>query len=891
MARTRSRNPRPARWQPRVAVVMLLVTSVPLVGVVAATYSYVRRTEDLERVSSVTQRHADRIAQLSRVDAALLDEKYWSAVRVVFRSFGLSDERAKQLIGIDIPGRMATRHSATDETLANAGGVDALVEELERVRGQDLDVAGTLAAYGQVQSMIAAPLSQEISGLVASAGGLEGEAIPRTVAALESALQLRSLETVEVETYFASLFAVRGAPVEEIRRLTELRSASRDALDRVMETASIDDDYEALALKVRDEPALRDFDRRVDALIMQSLTDGVPSSAAPTSLEAAVGHFGEFIAIDAATDASRDTHAKLIAHAAFHVLDEARELQMLASDQSRRAWWIATGVLVVGAGSTLLGAALIMRPLQRLRVAADALRDGTPRPIQPAGGPAEVRAANAALDEAAAHIELMTHQVEALSRGELEPVEQDAAASSPLSRAIHNSFSMLKATFAEREALRERLQFEASHDPLTGLPNRRATLQHLHECMEVNASGCVGVLFVDLDRFKAVNDTHGHQAGDAVLREVADRLCHCVGEGDLVGRLGGDEFLIVRTRVDNTHDLLRVAEGIRREMVRPIRVSSGSIELWASVGIAVGSAIDTTPDELVRDADLAVYQAKETPGGGIAVCDEAMRSEFHASAGIAQELAQGIVGASLETWYQPVVDANSGRIRGVEALVRWNRDGQRVSPDVFIPIAERSGLIIDIDRWVIRDVARQIDAWSREGRFLDVVVAINISARHFSDDRVVAHIADPFRDCGVAFDRVIVEVTETSVLDDVDRVIRKLSELRSLGFRVAIDDFGVGQTSLAHLHKLPIDILKIDRSIASPTTAQQTDASIAGLLIRMGHELGLTVVAEGVETSEDAGRLCELGADQLQGYFFARPMPASEIETVLARPAALEDRR
>jgi EAL domain-containing protein (putative c-di-GMP-specific phosphodiesterase class I) len=304
-----------------------------------------------------------------------------------------------------------------------------------------------------------------------------------------------------------------------------------------------------------------------------------------------------------------------------------------------------------------------------------------------------------------------------------------------------------------------------------------------------------------------------------------------------------------------------------------------AISTTASIGIAVANGIDLTADELIRDADLAVDRAKSHGPGSIEICNEDLRNEVTRSASQIAAIRHAIDADELVMHYQPIVRAGSHEPAGLEALVRWQRPGceRPVPPIEFIEFAERSSLIVDIDRWVIDAVAKQIAAWSRDGMVRSIPVAINISGRHLADDAFVDHVLVPLAAHGVDPSSITIEITESALLDDLATAAVKLQLLREAGVKVAIDDFGTGYTSIAHLRMLPVDILKIDRSITASASASPQEASIVQLIIDSGHLLGATVTAEGVETDAELAVLEALGADHIQGYYFSRPVPPDQV--------------
>jgi diguanylate cyclase (GGDEF)-like protein len=425
--------------------------------------------------------------------------------------------------------------------------------------------------------------------------------------------------------------------------------------------------------------------------------------------------------------------------------------------------------------------------------------------------------------------------------------------------------------------LRERAdnEHQATHDDLTGLPNRLLFTDRLERAIahaERNDMP-VGVLYIDLDRFKDVNDTFGHDAGDQLLRETARRLAECARHEDTVARLAGDEFAVLLPHLRSADDVTVVAGRILDAMSEPVTVADVEIASNGSIGVAVFPHDGTHPSDLLNAADAAMYRAKDQGGALV----EMFSAELHAQAATRLELETALHHAithdELVLHYQPIVEAGSGRTCGAEALVRWiHPERGMISPNDFIPVAEQSDLIIELGNWVIRTACRQLADWARQG-LGDRFVTINVSPRHFRED-LATSIARALRETGVDPDRLVVELTETAAAEDVAQVAERLRELRQIGVKAAIDDFGTGYCGLQYLGELPVSTLKLDRSFVQAMTPSA--AAIVAATIAMSRTLGLTMVAEGVETEEQRRFLESQGCDRLQGYHLGRPMPAEE---------------
>nr|MDP9478110.1 EAL domain-containing protein [Actinomycetota bacterium] len=446
---------------------------------------------------------------------------------------------------------------------------------------------------------------------------------------------------------------------------------------------------------------------------------------------------------------------------------------------------------------------------------------------------------------------------------------------------------------AERKALEERLEHQAFHDPLTGLPNRALFQDRLEHALARAGrdDGAVAVLFLDLDDFKVVNDSLGHEAGDKLLVEVAGRLRGCLRPGDTAARLGGDEFAVLLEGAAGEGEALRVADRIGDALKTPVPLGArGSHEARAnaSVGVALGRSGQRAGD-LLRDADVAMYGAKARGKARHELFDPAMNeratSRLEAENGLRRAIGRG----EIVPFFQPKVSLASGEVVGMEALARWE-DPERglVLPAEFIGLAEETGLIVPMGEAVLREACRRAAAWRDERPSAEpVAVWVNLSPRQFHGADVVGRVSSVLEETGLEARCLGLEITEGVAMDDAESTIETLGRLKGLGVRLAIDDFGKGFSSLNYVKRFPVDCLKIDRSFVSGICERPEDLAIAQAVITLGHSLGMEVVAEGVETAEQLDLLRGLGCDHAQGYHLARPMSAEESSAFLAERADL----
>ena len=438
---------------------------------------------------------------------------------------------------------------------------------------------------------------------------------------------------------------------------------------------------------------------------------------------------------------------------------------------------------------------------------------------------------------------------------------------------LFTDMSRLRATEA-------RLDFLARHDALTDLPNRALLLTHLRERVASADVGALGLLLIDLDRFRDVNDSYGHHVGDALLRQAAQRL-ESLLEGRCLARLGGDEFAVLAENVGRA-DLAGLAETIIGSLTRPWRLDNGTeVRLGASIGITCYPDFGRSPEALLQQADAAVYRAKAEGRGSFRFFDDSLTAGARHRIEMETRLRHAIEADELELHYQPQVDVTSGRMIGAEALVRW-RDGDRglVPPDAFIPVAEQTGMIAALGDWVLREACRQGREWHDAG--LPVPrLAVNLSARQLHDESLVDRVRAVLDETGYPPDRLELELTESALMHQQERSVRVLRALRRLGLHLAIDDFGTGYSSLAYLRQFPIDVLKIDKRFVDDLADNNDDREIAGAILAMGHALRLSVIAEGVETEAQLAFLRANGCESYQGYLFSPPLPPAAFARLL----------
>jgi diguanylate cyclase (GGDEF)-like protein/PAS domain S-box-containing protein len=437
-----------------------------------------------------------------------------------------------------------------------------------------------------------------------------------------------------------------------------------------------------------------------------------------------------------------------------------------------------------------------------------------------------------------------------------------------------------------RRLAQQKLSHQALHDPLTGLPNRTLVLDRIGQALARSArhDWSVAVLFFDVDRFKVVNDSLGHGAGDALLVLVVERLQGLLRSGDTMSRLGGDEFLVVCEEVAGVDDARHLAQRLSHAFSTPFVLGEREMFATASLGIALGRSPEATPESLLRDADAAMYRAKERGRARYEVFDEEMRAQALRRLDTEHAMPRALERNEFRILYQPIVCLDTGTMSGVEALVRWEHpDHGLITPGEFVPIAEDNGLIVPLGSWVLREAMEQAARWHREHPSRrDLHVTVNLSARQLQDPALPSAVATALQELEMDPAALTLEITESVLMHDRDVSMARLLDLKFLGVRLAIDDFGTGYSSLAYLQRFPLDVLKVDKAFVDGVAHGPEESALASAIIRLGHTLHLRTVAEGVEAPEQVAHLRRLGCQEAQGFLFAEPLPATELIDCLA---------
>ncbi|MEH2179004.1 sensor domain-containing protein [Nostoc sp.] len=445
---------------------------------------------------------------------------------------------------------------------------------------------------------------------------------------------------------------------------------------------------------------------------------------------------------------------------------------------------------------------------------------------------------------------------------------------------------------AERKRAESQLLHLAFHDVLTGLPNRALFMNRLEDAVNYSkrhSDYLFAVLFLDLDRFKLINDSLGHALGDQLLLTVAQRLQECLRSVDIAARLGGDEFIILLVGIKDVLEVVAVVERIQKKLALPVVLGRQEVSTTASIGIALSITGCQEPEDFLRDADIAMYRAKTQGRGRYEIFNTDMHIQAMAHLELVNELRRAIELQEFQVYYQPIVSLSSGRITGFEALVRWLHPKHGiVLPEYFMSTAQETGLIILIEQWVLYEACGQIQQWqeqlssnSKDLPKSPLSININLCSTRFSEEKLLPHINKVLQDTGLTAPSLTLEITESVIMENNDKAIIRLKQLRNLGIKLAIDDFGTGYSSLGRLHHFPINQLKIDRSFVNENIFDDGNLDIVETIITLAHKLGVDVTAEGVETEKQLAMLRKLNCEYGQGYFFSYPLDSSQATALI----------
>jgi diguanylate cyclase (GGDEF)-like protein len=856
-----------------IAAYLLGVTLVPLVGMLAPLLTNIERAN--QQVDAVEMLNVD-VASASRwaeLRAAIQAERLYIEGAAMAAELGITPSIVKVLVGIDLEAGIRDQTANTDRAIAAAGD-DLPVElrdELARIRSGMLPAGDVGAAYDAIEATVGGGLAERRGNVRSTDATLDGVgALQRSVDVLWDVERYRSLTQSQMGVFFDSIVATDAA-TKDAQRIELAEQQAR--IDLVLEQLGVrNPSWATRAVDIERSEVARPFTDELATIVAEPAGESAGFDAVSD-----LGSLGK--AFKAANDRTTLVNA-LFADAEAAVETDADAL-IHSATRERQTWTIVAIALLALSLSVAIGVSvLIRRPLRRLEHVAHRVSEGQlDDERRVTGGPREIAVVGTALHEVVVSLRSVSERATALASGEMSSTGARDRLPGPLGDAIDATVDRLAESIQQQAALRAQLAYDASHDSLTGLPNRAGVLTELHAAVARAGEKrtTIGVLFVDLDGFKQINDLYGHGTGDALLQEVGRRLKRLCRGSDIVGRLGGDEFIVLLANVDGAADAEQAAQRVATALSAAIELGGERFTIGASVGLTLADG--SSPAEVVlAEADLAVYRAKGLGKGRVEAFDPALRDVLAHDHRLEVELRQALHSDDqLSMHYQPIVDTITGTVVQVEALVRWRRpDGQSVSPADFIPIAERSSLIIELGQRVLELVARQLAEWSGDPLMSRLAVTVNVSARELLSADYVDRVRATLARHGVDPAQLMIEITETAVLDDMSLASSQLRALNALGVKVAIDDFGTGYASFAQLAALPVHAIKIDRSFTA-NLDNETQRALASLMVQAGRTLELDVVAEGVEDHTQLACVTEMGCILGQGYLFARPAPADEL--------------
>ncbi|NNF55211.1 MAG: sensor domain-containing phosphodiesterase [Acidimicrobiales bacterium] len=863
-------------FAPGVRVVFAAVVLLPLLGLGWLANSDVREANDLVgrtvRIDELTARVADSL----HAEALLAEESYWAQAGTSLGELGISSGLIRGISDLDVTANFLDAQNRVDAALAEGDFAAGLSDQLTRARQETEPSAEPSVGYESAARILSESIAADLAEIRSLARAIpDAGHLTDTVELLELSVDLRASISGMTQSYFSVNFPTDDDVRLETEQLFQYYVQYEADVRAVSESLQEEGEPRMLWAEIESDPDVVAFFGRVGNLTRSLFA---PDPSTPVIDSEALSVPG-----GSSTDAFVGSLVAVSRHEQFvdAVTEDVRSQSGLVrsnAEQARNRRLLFVFGLGAVASLGVVGASLwIVVPLRRMAIVVAQLREGRQAGRVREAGPSEVRAAARALNEAVESMGVAEQMAMALARRDLDSPAFAVATSGRLGASLRDAVSALASSIADREEFRERLAYEATHDGLTGVANRANTMKHLGQALGRFDRGDqeLAVMFIDIDGFKTVNDVHGHAVGDVVLRTVADRVSAAMRLGDHVGRLGGDEFVVIAEPIADLETAMGLANRVLQGLCQPFTTHGVSLSLSASIGVTLAT-VNSTPEDLLRDADLALYEAKGQGRSRVVFCDEVLKDRTESRITTEKALKRAIANDELEFHFQPILNAETGQLTSVEALLRWRLpDGTYCPPSEFIPLAERSELILAVDKWVLSEAAEQLLAWSTDPMLSALGVSVNVSALHLSEPTLAETVLRPLRELSIDPQRLTVEVTETAFLDDLDLAAATLRTLRDAGVRIAIDDFGTGYASLAHLRRLPVDILKIDHSFVDGL-GRADDRTLVQLTIETGHLLGASIIAEGVETAEQARQLLEMGTDFLQGYGLGRPMPARE---------------
>jgi diguanylate cyclase (GGDEF)-like protein len=852
-----------------VALVLIpLIILVPLVGREIAddraTAAAARRIE--QRVPTI-----DALVQLRRT---LQSEAVSVGIDVWAAQLTLARNDIARMLGYDPTNTATAVRSATDAALAALGRSSPVASERVAALRRQVD-AGTIRgtdtqnAIAGFDREVAAVLQPLLSDLTGAAQRVD-----------DSGRLVQSLTALQAST---EVLHYGAAQAVDLGGLLEPIDHDPAALARLGSNTARYDEAAAVLTGIRG-PVSAAWDRMAttpDVIRFEGILDRTQRDGrAPTDSAGLLPAFRGALTRYAAT-------VEMVEVATDQVAGSAASLRSSAEATHWR-WLLGSGLVgLLAAAVAAWLARPISRPLRELAVAARSVASGHlavgPVPIR---GPGETRLVGEAFNALVANLRLLEGKARALALCDFDDPVLAEPLPGRLGESIAGSVQVLSGSIEERDALEQRLAHQAFHDPLTDLPNRALFLDRVAHALQRSAreQTPLAVLFLDVDDFKTVNDSLGHELGDQLLVDVAHRMTELARAGDTVARFGGDEFAVLVEAGDVPHAAEEVARRMLGGLAAPFRLGGNEVAVGASIGIALGQLPDG-PGDLLRDADLAMYMAKHNGKGRFETFRPSLKDDALRRLAISADLRHAIDNGELEVFYQPIVHTHSAAPAGVEALVRWHHPRRGlVLPVEFIDVAESTGMIVALGHWVLKEACRQAQAWRLAGVIDDAFyMSVNLSPRQLAEPALVDTVTRALQHSGLPPHVLVLEITESTLMVDFDAALARLRALKELGLRLALDDYGTGYSSLNRLGKLPVDIVKIDKTFIDQLTSSPDGAALVRSVVDVTRALGLSAVAEGVEDQAQRIALGGLGCDHIQGYLFARPAPAIATEELLRR--------
>jgi diguanylate cyclase (GGDEF)-like protein len=864
----------PDRWRPGVSARLLGTIAVPLVVMSVVLTSTV--LESREQVQLATE-VSDRVEQLEKLVAlrsAMFKERVAGEIFLPTRRPPFELLSSTQF-GAQLADRPEELVEATDEALAalDADVVPFDARDLAQARAeQPTEASGTEPArmrrFSELDEDLTRSITKDLTFVRESATALGDVDLIRAGAIFQRSVELPGQAGVVIAE-IADLWVSEPAARPERQSRVAMALATFEA-----SSARYVSSLEGTSAAELGVPEIPPMPERLRDAVDLALAGGLTTADRPAGTPTEVG-VGLLDGVDWMLEVNG--LPTLTAHTAD---EKAEAFAARARSTERQAAALAFGALGVSIVAAVLFGRSIVGPVRRLTDHAERIGAGQLEVDDRAlhGPPEMVRAAQA-MNDVVDNLVLLERKSNALVHADFDDPELQRQLPGRLGASLQLSMETLSTSIAQREALQAQLQYDAMHDSLTGLGNRAALIAMLSRVQQVDGAIRAAIVYIDLDNFKDINDRFGHAAGDDVLRAVAGRMMSVVPARALVARLGGDEFVIALDEVDGIDEPIQVARRVWEAIAQPVQIDGRSVDVAASIGVAIAGhgSSETGVEALLRMADFAVYSVKQHPTERIALYDEELHRQLVQQREVEEALRHALRpdADELRLVFQPIVDAQDLGLRGVEALLRWTKpDGERVGPDVFIPIAERSDLILEVDRWVLAHALAQLRVWGDE---LDgVSMSVNVSGRSILDRTFIECVGDALLASGVAASRLRLEVTETAIVEDLELAASHLAQLRALGVSVVIDDFGTGYTSVAHLRALPVDEIKVDASFVQHLD-DEDNRVLVEMIVQLAEQLALPTVAEGVETQEQAEQLRGIGCTSLQGYLFSQPLEPQHV--------------